>query len=359
MQKKVAIITWHNYPNFGSALQAYALHTYINKKNGNATIINYINGTKPSLYSIRLVLSLFDRFIPNFISKKIHYRFISFEHKYFKETKEINSRVELEKLSEQFDCFICGSDQIWAPNVFNDIYMLSFVPEHKEKYSYAASIGLPHIPASLKQTYATLLRRFNLISVREKQAKDLLKNDFNIDSQLVLDPTLLLSSLEWNEIIKKSPIKSESYILCYFLGTNQTHREIAKELAHKLNCKAIILSRYNSDRFFDFTIDSDAGPKEFLRYIRDAKLIITDSFHGLCFSINFNKDFYVVNRFTESDPINQNSRIKNILEILNLENRLIDATPQTISSINYTAANKKLEEMRTISYNFISEILNN
>lgn len=352
--RKIGIITWHNYPNVGSALQAYALHTFINNHNGNATIINYSPFGRPSLWYIRLIISKFDFILPRRISKYLHYRFIAFEKKYFKETKLIKSVIGLQKTNNYFDTFICGSDQIWAPNVFRDEYMLSFANDNKIKIAYAASIGLPSIPMELQNTYKKLLNRFQFISVREQQGAYLLKQLFGIDSTVVLDPTLLLTPKEYNKIATTT-IKPAKYILCYFLGENEGHRTIVTEFSKRINLPVISISRNKIDIRDNFITDTDTGPCEFLSYIRDAEFVFTDSFHGLCFSINFNINFYVTKRFSEDSPINQNSRIINILKNFNLEDRLITQVPSKIEYIDFSDVNKKLDLLRVKSHDFLKK----
>lgn len=352
---KVGIITWHYYPNFGSALQAYALQKYINNNGGNATLINYVNGERAHLWRIRLLLSYIDKILPHFLTTKLHYKFLAFEATYFKESPQISTRKGIEKIANHFDTFICGSDQIWAPNVFNDIYFLSFVPQNKKRYSYAASIGLSQIPNNLKPTYRKLLSNFDKISVREEQGQDLLKSEFNMDAEVVLDPTLLLTSTEWIRLAK-FPKNREKYILCYFLGKNESHRKLVEELAQQTKLKIICLSRFSIDNRPTFTTDTDAGPQEFIGYINNAEYIVTDSFHGVCFSINLKKNFYVVKRFTEKDPINQNSRIINILNITNLKDRLIDHLPKTLESIDYDVCERALNKQRKRSHEFLAKI---
>ena len=353
----VGIITWHYYPNFGSSLQAYALHSFINRHGGDASLINYVEGNRPEFWRLRLLLGRIDAVVPRFMASKLHYRFLLFEKQYFRETKIIRTRDGLEEQNCRFSKFICGSDQIWAPNVFNDVYFLSFVKDNAKKYSYAASIGLPRIPDGLINKYKVLLDDFNMISVREYQAQSYLKDTFGIDSELVLDPTLLITSRQWREIAI-SP-KTSDYLLCYFLGQNEGHRKIASEIAKSLGLKIICLSRFDVDKKQkDFVVESDAGPREFVGYVNNADIVITDSFHGLCFSINLSKQFYVFPRFPEDDPINQNSRITNLLSIFGLEDRLISSVPGKILNINFGLVNDMLEIMRKKSASYLKAVIN-
>lgn len=352
----IGVITWHNYPNFGSALQAYALHTYINNLGKNAILINYVPNSLPKYWKLRLFLSFFDFIIPKSLSRKLHYRFLAFEHKYFKETSLITSKPGLKDVVNKFDTFICGSDQIWAPNVFDETYMLSFVPDGKKKYSYAASIGLSVIPKSLREKYKFLLSRFDGIAVREQQGADLLKQIFDIKAKVVLDPTFLIDANSWCSISKKPNIK-EKYILCYFLGKTEKHRKIVEIISNQTGYKVICLSRFPIDFRPTFTTETDAGPREFLGLVANASLVVTDSFHGLCFSINLNRDFYIVNRFTNNDPINQNSRIQNILGKMDLQDRLINEAPSKITSIDYIPVNERLQKERDYSVEYLRSII--
>lgn len=355
MSSKIGIITWHNYPNFGSALQAYALHRYINALGGDVRIIDYAP-EKPRLWRIRLVLSFFDQFIPKKAAEKFHYRFLSFECRYFRKTRRYVTIESLAKTNRSFDIFICGSDQIWAPNVFREIYMLSFVEDAKKKLSYAASIGLPEIPVDLQPVYNRLLKRFDRISVREKQGRDLLSL-IGIDATVVLDPTFLFAKEHWIKLAKMGRKRTGPYILCYFLGQTERHRKMAEAIAAMKEYSIVCLSRFEMDKRPSFITDSDAGPREFIGYVSNAALVITDSFHGLCFSINLNRDFYVVNRFEDGDAINQNSRIEHILTALSLEARLITRVPDMLEPIDYAPVNRDLERLRNVSRQFLKDAI--
>lgn len=357
---RIGIITWHYYPNFGSALQTYALHKFINNHGGKAEIINYIPRKREKFYSIRLFFSVFDKYLPYQVSRCLHYRFIAFSKNYFQKSECLYKNLEDLKLTNKlYDIFICGSDQIWAPNVFDEAYMLSFVENNKKKYSYAASIGLPNIPKTLESIYYTLLHKFNKISVREEQGKELLKELFNIKAQVVCDPTLLLTRKDWQQISRNTKFSGkykDKYILCYFLGNNKVHRDIAEKLASSLNFKIISLSRDKNNINSQTIIESDAGPSEFISYINNAKLVITDSYHGLCFSINFNKEFYVVKRFADNDPLNQNSRILSLLQRLGLQSRLIEKVPESFEKINYQIVENRLNEFRSLSIEYLNSL---
>ena len=271
----------------------------------------------------------------------------------------------VKKCNSKYRLFICGSDQIWAPNVFDPIYFLSFVDYEKPKIAYAPSIGLDRIPKELEVDYCNLLRRFDCLSVREEKGAELIKNICGLNAKVVLDPTLLLEDKEWLKLSVDPKIEGD-YIFAYFLGDNKTHRDSVKWLADRLNCKIVSISQYDLDREMTDYVVKYAGPREFLGYIKNAKIIVTDSFHGTVFSIIFRKNFYVFERFSNTDKICQNSRIYNILNKTNLIDRIIKFDGYInnhIHEINYNDVYKLLEAERLNSITYlkdsISKYLNN
>ncbi len=358
---RVGIITWHYYPNVGSCLQAFALQKYLLSCGYFAEFINYREFHRPKLEKIRSLLCDFDFIIPHFLSSKINYKFVHFINKFLIQGKKIKSYKELNTILDNYDVFICGSDQIWAPSVFNKAYFLEFVGNDKKKISYAPSIGLPVIPKDKQAIYHSLLSRFDKISIREETGRKLLSN-IGIESQVVCDPTFLLSSKQWEEYLNLKTIKHtqshKPYIYCYFLGKNKNHRELLKIISDRTSLKVFGFSGFKEDKqYFDVTLDN-FGPIEFLNYLKNANLVITDSFHGTAFSIIFKKDFYVFERFSKEDPINQNSRIYNILDKLYLHDRLIVDSIPHINSIDYSKVLPLLENFRNVSKKFIIDSLN-
>ena len=353
--KKIGLLTWHNYNNFGSALQSYALYKYINDNVAACRIINY-NKQK---FSIKRIIKSLVLLLPSdsLCNSSADCKFIKFRLKNIKQTKPVYNEKTLEKESKKFDILLSGSDQIWAPNVFNPVYMLNF-SKNKKKVSYASSIGLNDIPKNLIKIYYSLLSDYSHISVREEQGVTLLKQKCNIDSTCVLDPTFLLSSNDWDCLQKDRKFK-ENYIFCYFLNKEHTYTETVLKYAKLMNLKIIAISARKYDNQWVDILDSCGGPIDFLNYIKYANLVITDSFHGIAFSIIYNKNFYVFERFKNNDIINQNSRIYNILKKLNLNTRILNVNTKEIvlENIDYSSVNKLLDKERKLSIDFINNSL--
>ena len=149
-------------------------------------------------------------------------------------------------------------------------------------------------------------------------------------------------------------------MLCFFLGANQQHRKSVEEYQKKTGLKIVVLPFSDIDYAWGDIIMNHAGPLEFIDLMSRAAMIFTDSFHGAAFSINFNKPFYVFLRFTDEHPICQNSRIRNLLDIFKLHNRLIRdgaSVPENIGDIDYLGVNKILEIERIKSINYLRDSL--
>jgi len=350
----IGILTWHYYYNFGSALQTYASESVISRI-GNCEIINYRN---PELYSIS-PLSEFAHYIISVTVGKIinrfYYPYMEFQRKHFNQTKLLKSKSEVVEYTKKYRTIVCGSDQIWAPSVLNDIYLLDGVDSHKvNKVSYAASFGINSIPDDLKGVYKKALSDYSHISVREEKGKELLSNIFNINSTVVLDPTLLLDSKTYEKLIKPCKIK-KGYVFCYFLSENDSYYDRLKQYEED----KVLVGYAASKGKFDVTLNN-IGPGEFLWLIKNADTIITDSYHGMIFSLIFHKDFYVYERFSSKDVNNQNSRIETLMALLSLYDRIVpfDAMSiQTASDINYRNVDIILEENRKKSLLFLREAI--
>lgn len=361
--KRIGIITWHFYNNYGSLLQTYALQTYIESLGNNAIILNY-RKFDCVLWKriIKIILGKIEKYVPYSLSQRLGLSFWSFRNKFLKQSKILLNRRMLSKESQKLDAVICGSDQIWAPSAYKPEYMLNFVSDDILKISYASSIGLNDIPENLISEYKHWISRLNYISVRELQGADLLKRKCNISAKVVLDPTFLLTADQWNKIVTE-PTLDEKYIFCYFLNKNHNYKEKVFEILENfdlLNFKIIGISDNKSDSDWMHSQINSASPEMFLGYIKNSYLILTDSFHGTAFSLIYNKDFYVFERFSSDDRMNQNSRIYSILGKLGLLDRIVSNSNNINGDLNidYTSVNMKIMQERAASSYFLKKSLN-
>lgn len=360
---KIGIITWHYYNNYGSMLQTYALIKTLRDQGNDARVLNYRNlkfGKVPAIKNI--VKSVCIHFQEKFIKKHIPIVYFPNDRfrQFFNETRLVYTGEELQKQCKNFDVIICGSDQIWAPNVFNPIYLLDFVPDGITKISYAASIGLNYIPEKLKAQYFNLLRRFDSISVRESTAQKLIRQFNGIESTLVLDPTLLVDSNHWSSIAA-APSITGPYIFCYFLKEDHKYKDAVKSYSDKTGIKIIGISACKHDGEWMETLNEKTiGPKEFIGLIKDAHSVITDSYHGSIFSLIFHKNFITFQRFSSDDKICQNSRINQLNDYFDIDDNMIDCNQKSIlnpKGLDWDKFEDKLYQLRLKSVNYIKESL--
>jgi len=258
----------------------------------------------------------------------------------------------LSELDSQYDGFICGSDQIWNPYFCTEADFLRF--SHKTKIAYAASVGVTKLPLEVKKRYISYIDDFSAVSVREKNSVDLLSDSKN-KIGYVVDPTFLLTKSDWEEKIPTTNYKNYAFV--YFLGDSFHQRKIAKNIAKKsrkeiLTFRHLKFSFRFSDLFFGENIH-EFTPFDFISYIANSDLVITDSFHAVVFSIIFGKQFYIINRFKDSDAESQNNRIADLLDKYEIGKRTISEINEEVEEINYDEVQSKVNIARTESLEWL------
>lgn len=358
MISKVAILTWHYYQNFGSALQCFALQTVLENIGMKVKIINYRN---PKYGSVDIhkenICYLLAPILQHF-SKRFKLANLIFRKKYIHETRLVRNSEEICKLSKQFDAIVFGSDQIWAPNLLNPVYLGESVDKNVRKISYAASIGLNDIPDNLVPIYRQLLSNFYAVSIREQEGKELLKAKCHIDSIVVLDPTLMININIYSKIQRKIKGIQKPYLFCYFLNKEHQYKEKVQNYAREHNLQIIGASDKVEDGEWMIRL-TGLGADHFLWLINHAQTIMTDSYHGSIFSLLFHKNLWIFQRFDENNPICQNSRIRQLQTNFNLEHRIISATSQIDESalIDYDYFESQLKTLRVSSLDFLKNAL--
>lgn len=362
--KKIGIMTWFKHNNYGTVLQAYALQKKINSLGNEAEIINYSTRIRKTMFYEMNFHFIIKKLSNEFFHQKYHQNnsntkklFNDFRNNYLNISKECDNHNELKQVSESYDKIVCGSDQIWNPNFFDKHYFLDFIEDSSKKISYAPSIGVSTIEkAEIKDKMSHYLNMFSSISIREEQGKACIKELCSKKVEVVLDPTLLLTKEEWIKLLELKNNK-EAYILCYFLGNNKNYVKIAKKISQKLDLPIKVLptttltTKFNSDE-----IIFDCGPKEFVEKIYNSSFVLTDSFHGLIFALNFEKQFCALKRFNNQSN-SQNSRIFNILKKFNLEDRIYDNNC-CLNEIDFAKVNKMLTRERNNSIAYLKKSLN-
>lgn len=321
--KKTATITFHNSVNYGAILQTYALQESILSLKIKNEIINYSPPSDKKLIintkNLRTIIKSLIK-LPDFYIKKK--KFNNFIEKHIYITDRVNKEVLNSKIfNDKYDVFITGSDQVWNYKILKDsTYMLDFVNNNLKKRSYAASFGVSKIPFDLKSWYKRYLKDFHTILVREEAGKFLIKELINRDSDVVLDPVFLLNRMEWNNILYNTKFEKmkNNYILIYY--NTPKIKKLAEVLSKRYNIPVFLISEIVLKKKYRVgKIESRLGPEEFVSAIKNAKFVLTASFHAVVFSIIYNKDFYVDFMGNGGE-----SRLEQILDLFNIKDRKID-----------------------------------
>lgn len=363
---KTGIITIHYGINYGSALQSYALSRYMSKfENNEVTVINYIPirytrtqrylQTKKDISGIKKILYLLAVAPNTFRYQLIFDRFLK---KYLPLGKKIYTVNDLEKKYRKYDLLISGSDQVWNTDYNGGVdlaYYLAFASKNSQKISYAASCGKDSFSREELDICKKFWSKFDYLSLREDVTTKML-NDMGYEKAIqVLDPIFLLTEDEWREVLPRDKIK-EPYVLIYALdGDTKKAIEIAIQIAKEKKMKIVMVSYghiWSHDSNCDYYLKA-RSPLQFLSLLANSDFVITNSFHGIAFSLRFRKQFVPVPRDK------YNNRIDSILRLTGLESKLcIDPHNLRIEDINYVNdVDKKIYDMENRSKDYLAKVI--
>ena len=366
--RKLSIITLHRAENYGSVLQAYALQKKIEELGHEAEILDYHPERYTNTGKLRRLKDKSAKFqnpLLLFLAKILIYPSYIRKNRVF--NKFINTYLHLSSCSfasneeakkNVFDADICctGSDQVWNSHwnegVEKALY-LDFVPKGKMCFSYAASIGLSDIDENEKNEVARLLDKYEFISVREDSGVDILKAIGRKDVVQTLDPTLLLSKEEWEEVADNAQTTSH-YVLTYNLHHDPRIDKYADMLAKKHRLKVRNISYNWHDVVRKGHLDWCPKVERFLSLIKNADYVVADSFHATVFSIIFERPFVTIT------PEVASSRISSILKLLDIpEHNLQEFGDTKIieSPIDYMHVKRLLEVEKQKSMTFLKNVL--
>ncbi len=354
MKKKVGILTIHDAPNYGACIQAFALYKYIELKGFDCELIDlrrpehndYIPTkkfelycTKRASYKHRLKLAVMQLLNRSPIQRYYVYspaakeKFDKFNEQ-IKMSKPYRGIEELYGNPPEYDLYVTGSDQVWNPSqpYCLEPYFLTFVRNGKPKISYAASIGIDKLTKKEKADFNNWLSSYIAISVREQQAKSILESFTEYEIEQVMDPTFLLPLSFWTSLAI-APKVSKPYILLYSIKYNPILLRFCIRLSKESGLQLIYLEQIQPEvTNAEYMPETDAGPEEFLGYIENAEMVITNSFHGTVFSIIFAiKNFYSY----IAPNNNRGSRIVDLLSMCQLSNHILsEELNETFSQLN-------------------------
>lgn len=345
----VGIVGWWYGKNYGSALTYYALHEVVEGMGYDTLMLEWPWKKKP-------FPPISDNFVRRFAKK--HYQ-ISAQYT-FDEYPSLNNHI---------GTFLVGSDQLWNywdSKDMGNYYMLDFVREDRKKISYATSFGHPTYaaPKDVCEKQAAILKTFDAISVREDDGVKICRDVFGVNAAQVLDPVFLCPKEKYMSLIGEAKIQFEKpYLLAYILSPDKAKGEALQKAAEKLGLELLVIldgqtdAEENKKRLGIANIRQNVGIEDWLAYIYHASFVITDSFHGTCFSLIFEKQFICI--INKARGI---SRFETLFSKLNLRNAAVNDTSELIAAldrkkVDFHAVNAYLQPEIKRSLNWLKNAL--
>lgn len=377
---KIGIITILKVNNYGAELQAYATQKALQLMGYDAEIIDYLFYKNPLHKRTKMSAPIAKMSIKKHLQELLFPIIANWKTRNFREAQEARNKkfeqfhADNTKQSEcydtinklmaaqlDYDVLMSGSDQVWNPGVYSslDPYLLRFGTEKMKRVAYASSFGVSILPEDMKAYYRESLQNYNAIGVREDKAVELVKCVSGCDAQLVLDPTLLLTKDQWLEVAKPVDVlPQEPFVLIYELIPVPYVKELARYVSEKTGMPIVRLCKNASVEDMEPEIINviDAGPSEFLTLFDKAGFVVTNSFHGTAFSINFGKQFYTVIPKGKSN----NSRQQSILKLFRCEDRMIveGSVMPELRPMDFATVLSCLDIERDKSMNYLKKAIN-
>lgn len=333
MDKHLLVVTINDNFNYGNRLQNYALSVLLSQYGKSDTVkceLFPTNRVKQVLLPLYKIYSLIRDYILDFKTgsfveaRKRRSNCVDFTHDYV--NNNIYNLTSVRGLYPQclFDGVILGSDQVWNYQWLTQdglaLRLGSFVPPHIPIISYAASFGVSDIDdKTFEAVFRKYLPRLKAISVREDRGVELVRKLSRCEATVVLDPTLMLSSEQWNNIMRDFVPLNDRYVLTYFLGyPSEAQERVIQEQAKTLGCRVRrILDLRDKETYV-------AGPQDFVELFSKAQYVFTDSYHACCFSILYHKQFTVFNRAGMEGKASMNSRMETLFRLFDLDSVMMD-----------------------------------
>lgn len=373
--KKIGIMTFHASLNCGSMLQAYALQNVLSEKyKADVEIINYSNFGQRNYYSKWDIYPKPSVWINDFKAlpyykeiDKMRKDYNAFSKKYFNiKTKLLKRRRQLEGIDSKYDIVIAGGDQVWNIRCRDaDIaYFLSFVKTAK-KVAYSPSLGARNINryAFNPQKYAKLINDFDFLSVRETNGQKWLKELTGKDIPLIADPTLLMTAEEWDEKFDLKNVDEDFILLYAFSYSNKENNQILQQVSEKYNMPIYVIENkswcINRLDKYGIKLWEQSGPIGLLTLMKNAKITLVQSFHGIIFSTLFHKTFWSLRNATIKNP--DDDRAKVILHQLGLEDRAVTydslLTKDIMKKVDYKQVDENIKKLREKAFSYIESFI--
>jgi len=353
---RIGILTFHWANNYGAVLQAYGLANALQTMGHTVRFIDYT----PPGHGLRWWQGWgfrSGRELPARVLWRL--RFEWFRKRHLPTTPQCRSRTDLTAVSRRLDAVIVGSDQVWNGHLtgsFDPTYFLDFVDDHRcRRISYAACFGDTRQPQETVDRAGALLTRFHALSVRNEMSADLVESFSAARPEVVLDPTLLC---DYSQFLGATS-KAAPYIAVYYLAHPQPSHglEVLRIVKKRLNLPMVLIGTDADVSWADRTVLS-AGPVDWLRILKGAAFVCTDSFHGTIFSIKLKKAFIVWRGYRPD-------RLQDYLGRCGLQDRLLSQSDEATlhrlieTSIDYAEVANRLAPHLARSKDFLAKALAN
>lgn len=359
------VITINDNRNYGNRLQNYALLHVLHSNGLNpSTAKILLNINTPFSFANHLILLYVKKIVIYILSR------IPLSKKWLK-LRRLLEGIRYTKLFAPDNIYlltayaglnirtsisniVIGSDQVWNYRWLSKedlaLRLGSFVPDDIPIVSYAASFGVSEISDDVKPIFQRYLPRLKAISVREDRGAELVKEMTGLDATVVLDPTLMLTTAQWNTITRGFVPDDDRYVLTYFLGKPSDEQEkTIQSYAKTHGCRVRrILDLRDKETYV-------AGPQDFVELFSKAQYVFTDSYHACCFSILFHKQFTVFNRAGMEGKANMNSRMETLFRLFDLDSVVMDKG--LAPRIDYDKVDKLLAQHRTESQAWLDKAM--
>lgn len=362
----IGVLTFWNTQNYGAALQCFALTHAIERLGRTVEVVRYrshaIEGAEGLSSDVsnwtpkRLVKqALFGRQM-----RARRLAFNDFQQKYLPLGVECGQN-DMDSASERYRKIVVGSDQVWNGGLTgNDtVFLLDFISDSSRKAAYAASVGSVAADDQNVSWLSPYISSFARILVREASAVGLVKSMApEADVEAVLDPTLLFDRAEWEHLLKDSFRLGDPYILLYMVNERDEAERAARLLSEKYSCKVVCVhSRVEPPIVWADNI-YDLKPSDFPHIFFGAKAVVTSSFHGVCFSILGNKEFYYSLPSNTGDSMGKNSRIVDLIKAIGLDLRPIGEDGRIPECrFSYDEVNEAVAELRGHSLHLLNSVI--
>ncbi len=355
---KTGILTFTHTSNYGAVFQAYAMQKLLDGFGIDNEFIDYFSpevskkhDPKMLKYRPGLVNKLIVPFVYPIYGKRLK-KFLDFEKANLKLSNKKYTRENISQSSDFYSRFLVGSDQVWNPKLTGGdmSFFLDFIEDKEKKLSYAASLGTSDFPDEYRENCCNLVREFAFVNVREKTTKQIL-NGAGIGANAVLDPTLMIDKNKWMNFVGERPCKKK-YIFTYMPPSDKESIRRIREYAKKQGYDVFAVKKGIKPTPGFKTLNT-LSPSEFLTWLYHAELVISGSFHGVCFSVILEKPFWAFS----APKRNLTGRIDDLLSLLSLSDRKCNVNCSfEDKNIDFLSVREHLEKAREDSLESLKQM---